>query len=262
MDTVGRPVALVTGASRGIGAATALALAEHGNDVVITYRNKAARANEVASEVTRRGVRALMGIDTDDETDAICQHGHGYSFQRTSCRCRSGRNREAGLNAAGGLERDLVAADPDYPMRINRDAQLTLVDGALALMPEGGTVIYVTSHWAHLHGQVDYMPGYAPVASTKHAGEQSLRARQQELAERGIRLLVVTGDLIEGTIMAKMMERRAPGLSEERRQESQSGQLPSVTEMGEAIASAAMDTTLPGGYTVVVGGALDTFKRR
>ena len=59
MDTVGRPVALVTGASRGIGAATALALAEHGYDVVITYRNKAARANEVASEITRRGVRAL-----------------------------------------------------------------------------------------------------------------------------------------------------------------------------------------------------------
>ena len=62
--------------------------------------------------------------------------------------------------------------------------------------------------------------------------------------------------------MAKMMERLAPGLSAERRQESRSGQLPSVTEMGQAIANAAMDTTLPGGYTVVVGGALDTFERK
>src|SRR6266567_3639453 len=70
MDTVGRPVALVTGASRGIGAATALALAEHGNDVVITYRNKAARANEVASEITRRGVRALaVGCDITQSED-------------------------------------------------------------------------------------------------------------------------------------------------------------------------------------------------
>src|SRR6266568_2295614 len=223
MDTVGRPVALVTGASRGIGAATALALAEHGYDVVITYRNKAARANEVASEITRRGVSALaVGCDITQSEDVDRLFATLAEW--------SGHLNLLVLNAAGGLERD--------------------------------TVIYVTSHWAHLHGQVDYMPGYAPVASTKHAGEQALRARQQELAERGIRLLVVTGDLIEGTIMAKMMERRAPGLGEERRQESQSGQLPSVTEMGEAIASAAMDTTLPGGYTVVVGGALDTFKRR
>ncbi len=255
MDTVGRPVALVTGASRGIGAATALALAEHGNDVVITYRNKAARANEVASEITRRGVSALaVGCDITQSEDVDRLFATLAEW--------SGHLNLLVLNAAGGLERDLVADDPQYPMRINRDAQLALLDGALPLLLEGSTVIYVTSHWAHLHGQVDYMPGYAPVASTKHAGEQALRARQQELAERGIRLLVVTGDLIEGTIMAKMMERRAPGLSEERRQESQSGQLPSVTEMGEAIASAAMDTTLPGGYTVVVGGALDTFKRR
>ncbi len=255
METVGRPVALVTGASRGIGAATALALAEHGYDVVITYRNKAARANEVASEITRRGVSALaVGCDITQSEDVDRLFATLGEW--------SGRLNLLVLNAAGGLERDLVAADPHYPMRINRDAQLALLDGALPLMLEGSTVIYVTSHWAHLHGQVDYMPAYAPVASTKHAGEQALRARQQDLAKRDIRLLVVTGDLIEGTIMAKMMERRAPGLGEERRQESRSGQLPSVTEMGEAIANAAMDTTMPGGSTVVVGGALDTFKRR
>jgi NAD(P)-dependent dehydrogenase (short-subunit alcohol dehydrogenase family) len=255
METVGRPVALVTGASRGIGAATALALAEHGYDVAITYRNKAARANEIAAEITRHGVRALaVGCDITQPEDV--------NRLFATIRQWSEHLNLLVLNAAGGLERDLVAADPDYPMRINRDAQLAVLDGALPLMLEGGTVIYVTSHWAHLHGQVNYMPAYAPVASTKHAGEQALRARQPDLAPRGIRLLVVTGDLIEGTIMAKMMERLAPGLSQERRQENQTGQLPSVTEMGEAIANAAMDTTLPGGYTVVVGGALDTFERR
>lgn len=255
METVRRPVALVTGASRGIGAATALALADHGYDVAITYRNKAARANEVVSEITRRDARALaVGCDITQSEDVDRLFATLGEW--------SGRLNLLVLNAAGGLERDLVAADPDYPMRINRDAQITLLDGALPLMPEGGTVIYVTSHWAHLHGQVNYIAAYAPVASTKHAGEQALRARQQELADRGIRLLVVTGDLIEGTIMAKMMERLAPGLSEERRQGSRNGRLPSVTEMGEAIAHASMDTALPAGYTVVVGAALDTFKRR
>src|SRR5947209_2771555 len=256
MEAVRRPVALVTGGSRGIGASTVLALAEHGYDVVITYRNKAARASKIAAEAMQHGVQALcVGCDITQASDIEQLLGELRNWK--------GRLDLLVLNAAGGLERELVAADPNYPMRINCDAQVALVDAVMLLMPAGSTVIFVTSHWAHLHGQVEGIPdGYMPVAATKHAGEQALRARQPALAERGIRLLVVTGDLIEGTIMAKMMERRAPGLGEERRQESQSGKLPSVTEMGEAIATAAMDTTLPGGYTVVVGGALDTFKRR
>ena len=59
MEGTRQPVALVTGGSRGIGAATALALADRGYDVAITYRIKAARAQGVADELTRRGARAL-----------------------------------------------------------------------------------------------------------------------------------------------------------------------------------------------------------
>ena len=247
------PVALVTGASRGIGAATALALADRGYDVIITYRNKPVRANEVAAGGTQKGVRALSlqcDITQSSDLDALF----------AAIKAWGGCLDLLVLNAAGGLERDLVAADPSYPMRINRDAQLALVDGALPLMSKGGTVIFVTSHWAHMHGKVNYIPAYTPVASTKHAGEQALRARQQELAQRDIRLLIVTGDLVEGTIMAKVMERMNPGLTQER--EEHGGKLPTVTETGIAIAKAATDTTLPSGYTVVVGGALDTLPHR
>lgn len=253
MELVRHPVALITGGSRGIGAATALTLSTHGYDVAITYRNKAARANEVAAEMKRRGVRALA---------VCCDITQQVDIDRLFATLRdwSGRLDLLVLNAAGGLERDLIAADPSYPLRINRDAQLTLLDGALPLMSKGGVVVFVTSHWAHLHGQVNYVPAYTPVAETKHSGEQALRARQQELADQGIRLLVITGDLIEGTIMAKLMERIAPGLTEERRQRG--GPLPTVTEMSQAIVRAAMDTTLPSGHTVVVGGGLDTFDRR
>jgi NAD(P)-dependent dehydrogenase (short-subunit alcohol dehydrogenase family) len=253
METASKPVALVTGGSRGIGAATAFALADHGYDIAITYRNKAARADEVAAEIKQRGGGSLVvGCDITKPQD----------IERLSSALKAWRSRLnlLVLNAAGGLERDLVAADPDYPMRINRDAQLALLDMALPIMHEGGTVIFVTSHWSHLHGQVEYIPIYAPVASTKHAGEQALRARQQELAEHNIRLLVVTGDMVEGTIMAKLIERFVPGVSEERRQKGI--QLPSVTEMGQAIADAAVDATLPSGHTVVVGGSLETFERK
>jgi NAD(P)-dependent dehydrogenase (short-subunit alcohol dehydrogenase family) len=243
-----RPVALITGGSRGIGAATASALAKRDYDVVITYRNKATRASEVVAELAQYNVRALaVGCDITQQADldrlfATLKNWSGYLDLLI-------------LNAAGGLERDLVTADPLYPMRINRDAQLALVDGALALMLQGGVVAYITSHWAHLHGKVAHPPSYAPVAETKYAGEQSLRARQEELAAHGIRLIVVTGDLVEDTVMARLLERTVPGLSEERRDKI--GQLPTTTDMGEAIAVAAADPTLPSGHTVVVGGALD-----
>ena len=154
------------------------------------------------------------------------------------------------------MERDLVAADPQYPMRINRDAQLALVDGALPLMVEGGVIAYITSHGAHLYGKIAHPPAYAPIAETKYAGEQALRARQGELAAHCVRLIVVTGDLVEDTIMAKLLERTVPGLFEERRDKI--GQLPTTTVMGEAIAVAVTDPALPSGHTVIVGGSLDT----
>ena len=245
----GRPVALVTGGSRGVGAATAQALAGRGYDVALTYRDKAKRAAEVAAAATRRAAQALP-VQCD-----ITQPADVDRLFATVNRWR-GRLDLLVLNASGGLERDLVAADPQYPMRINRDAQVALLDGALPLMPAGAVVVFVTSHWAHLYGRVEQLPAYTPVAASKHAGEQALRGRQPDLARRGIRLLVVTGDLVEGTITPRLLERAAPGLAGRRR--SEAGALPTAAEMGEAIALAATDHTLPSGHTIVVGGALES----
>jgi NAD(P)-dependent dehydrogenase (short-subunit alcohol dehydrogenase family) len=245
-------VALVTGGSRGIGAATALALAVRGIDVAITYRNKAARAEEVAREIIRHNQRALwIGCDitrAEDRERLFAQLGAWRDHLDVLV-----------LNASGGLERDLVAADHAYPMRINRDAQLAVVERALPHMPAGASIIFITSHWAHLYGQVEQLATYEPVAASKYAGEQALRRHQEMLAAAGIRLLVITGDLIEGTITPRLLERASPGLAGQRR--SALGRLPTADEMGEAIASAATDPALPSGETIVVGGALDSFLR-
>lgn len=244
-----RPVALVTGGSRGIGAATALALADAGYDVIITYRNKAARAEEVAAALRERGAAALaIGADITVPADLV----------RLFAAVQQWHDRLDALilNASGGLERDLVAADPQYPMRINHDAQVALLEGALPLLTVGGVIVFVTSHWAHRYGQVQQLPAYEPVAISKYAGEQALRARQAELAARGLRLAVVTGDLIEGTITPRLLERTARGYLAERR--ALDGPLPTTEDMGRAIAASVLDNTLKNGETVVVGRALES----
>ncbi len=252
MNTSRHPVALVTGGSRGIGAAAALALAKRGYAVAITYRNKVARANDVAGEIARQGVRSLS-----IQCDITLQEDRVRLFEAFTT--WSDRLDVLVLNASGGLERDMLTTDPEYPMRINHDAQVSLVEAAQPLMPAGSSIIFVTSHWAHLHGQIVEIPVYGPVAASKHAGEQALRARQDELASRGIRLIVVTGDLVEGTITPKLMDRAMPGLVAYRR--NMVGQLPTAADMGEAIAAAAADNTQASGSTVVVGGALESLPR-
>ena len=242
-------VALITGGSRGIGAETALALADHGYDIAFTYRNKAARAQDVVALMTQHNVRGLaLGCDMTHESEVASL------FQ--SLKEWTDHLDVVILNASGGLERDLVTADPKYPMHLNRDAQLQFIDAALPLLPRGGVIVFVTSHWAHLYGQMEQLPVYEPIAESKHAGEQALRARQDEFAGRGVRLVVVTGDLIEGTITPKLLERTAPGLLDQRR--TTRGTLPTAAEMGKEIALAAMKTDLPSGSTVVVGAALQS----
>lgn len=246
------PVALITGGSRGIGAATALALAARGYDVAITYRNKAARAEEVAAAVAALGREALTVAA--DMTD---QEANEALFRRV--REWRGRLDLLVLNASGGLERDLVAADPSYPLRLNRDAQLTTLAAALPLLAaSGGTVAFVTSHWAHRYGQIKQLPAYEPVAMSKHAGEVALRERQGGLAARGVRLLVITGDLVEGTITPKLLARAADRLKQPT---GAPDRLPTTAEMGEAIAVAATDPGLPTGHTIIVGRALDELPR-
>lgn len=244
-----RFVALVTGGSRGIGAETALALAEHGYDVVLTYRNKAARAQEVVAAITRQGKEALALCCDITQADEVARLFQQVSLWRAHLDILV-------LNASGGMERDLVAADPDYPMHINRDAQLALVKAALPLLRPGGVIVFVTSHWAHLYGKMQQLPAYEPVAESKYAGEQALRALQPDFDAHGVRLLVVTGDLVEGTITPRLLERSAPGLIERRR--TTQGALPTARDMGREIAQAALNPALASGATIVMGASLES----
>jgi hypothetical protein len=126
---------------------------------------------------------------------------------------------------------------------LNRDAQLSVLDAALPIIPPGGRVVFVTSHQAHFIRDVPTIPEYEPVAVSKRAGEDALRARIPQLDERGIGFVVVSGDMIEGTITATLLERANPGAISARREGA--GRLYNVSEFAAEVARAAVDPIPP-----------------
>lgn len=240
LDLSGK-VALVTGASRGVGAAVAQLLAERGADIVINYRSKASRAEEIATSIRAMGRQTVLvqaDITNENEVSEMMQSIATHFAQLDLLV----------LNASGGLEKDKSA---DYAMELNLTAQERLVDRALPLMRSGGRIVFVTSHLAHFYGRKPVYELYEPVAASKYAGEQALRDRIAQLRDSGISLAVVSGDLIEGTITPKLMERSNRGFINERRE--QAGSLPSVADFAIAIADTCVNSSLKSGATVFVG---------
>ncbi len=234
-------VSLVTGASRGIGAATARKLAQMGSDVVLNYRNKIARAETVAQEVAELGriafpVQADLTIETevDQMMSAIRE-----KFNRLDILI---------LNASGGLEKGKAE---DYAMALNRTAQLNTARLAVPMMSAGGRIVFVTSHWAHFYGEKHVISEYEVVARSKHAGELALRQYATGLDALGISFVVVSGDAIEGTITPRLLNRMNPGLKETRSHEAK--RLPTIDEFAEVIAQAAADSSFLTGQTLYVG---------
>jgi NAD(P)-dependent dehydrogenase (short-subunit alcohol dehydrogenase family) len=233
-------VALVTGSSRGIGADTVRYFAQAGADVVINYRNKAPRAEKLANEVRELGVKALVvGADlTDTSTvqamfEAVQEEFGGLDILV--------------LNASGGMESGM---EEDYALKLNRDAQVGALQAALPLLREGSRVVFVTSHQAHFIRTTPTMPEYEPVALSKRAGEDALRELIPSLEEKGIGFTVVSGDMIEGTITATLLERANPGAIAQRRESA--GKLYNVSEFAAEVARAAVDP-VPADNTRLVG---------
>jgi NAD(P)-dependent dehydrogenase (short-subunit alcohol dehydrogenase family) len=233
-------VALITGASRGVGAATALLLAERGHDIVVNFHSKRARAELVAGEVHARGRCALLA-------QADLTNGTAVDAMIASIAREFGRLDVLILNASGGLEK---GKPPQYAMQLNFTAQVRLVDASLPLMARGGRIVFVTSHMAHFYGKQAVAGPYEPVAASKHAGEHALRERHRDFENLGIKLTVVSGDMIEGTITPRLLERMDRGTTQARR--DQVGSLPTVAEFARAIADAATAVT-SSGNTIFVG---------
>ncbi|AWB86336.1 SDR family oxidoreductase [Mycetocola zhujimingii] len=235
---------LVTGSSRGIGADTVRYFAEAGARVVINYRNKEARAVKLADLIRAAGGTAItVGADLTDPASV--------SAMMETVRTELGSLDVLVLNASGGMESGMAE---DYAMQLNRDAQLNVLEAALPLLSEGSRVVFVTSHQAHFIRTTPTMPEYIPVALSKRAGEDALREKLPELSARGIGFVVVSGDMIEGTITATLLERANPGAISSRKDSA--GKLYNVGEFAAEVALAAVQP-IPGDNTRYVGDTSD-----
>ncbi len=232
--------ALITGSSRGIGAKTAEYLADAGASVVINYRNKEARAQKLVESIEASGGTAIaVGADLTDPV--------GVARMMGSIKERWGGLDLLILNASGGMEPDM---GEDYAMKLNRDAQVGLLMSALPLMERGARVVFVTSHQAHFIREVETMPEYVPVALSKRAGEDALRGMNDQMKSLGIDFVVVSGDMIEGTVTATLLNRANPGVIDQRKE--QVGKLYNVDEFAAEVALAAVED-IPDDHTRLVG---------
>jgi len=232
--------AVVTGSSRGIGADTARHLAAAGARVAINYRNKEARALKLVAEIEAAGGSAFAaGADLTD--------GESVAAFVDRVRAELGGVDILVLNASGGME---AGMGEDYAMRLNRDAQVSFLQAMRPLLSSGSRVVFVTSHQAHFIRTTPTMPEYEAVALSKRAGEDALRELAPALEAEGIEFVVVSGDMIEGTITATLLERARPGAIESRRESA--GRLYNVEEFAAEVALAAVEP-IPEDRTRYVG---------
>ncbi|MEM7665955.1 MAG: SDR family oxidoreductase [Pseudomonadota bacterium] len=184
--------ALITGASRGLGRAMALALSANGWNVIGTYRSRAAEAETVAQEVSERGGRAIMLPFDAEETDP----GEFIAKVREALSDIGSETIDALVNNAGAAHYAPIAdtdlADLDAMYRLHVRAPLALTQAALPLLTDGGRVLLLSTGLARFA-----LPGYGAYAAMKGAVEVMARYAAKELGERGIRVNTIAPGAIE-----------------------------------------------------------------
>jgi 3-oxoacyl-[acyl-carrier protein] reductase len=177
-------VALVTGGSRGIGAASARALADEGADVAISYVASADKAEAVVKELKAKGVQA-KAFKADQASSAEVDQlvrDVAKEFGRLDILVNN-----AGVVAAGPVDgaNDLEAFDRQKA--INFDGVVTAIRSASRLMGEGGRIVTIGSGIAT---RASFL-GLADYAASKAAIVGYSKGASRDLGPRGITVNVL-----------------------------------------------------------------------
>jgi NAD(P)-dependent dehydrogenase (short-subunit alcohol dehydrogenase family) len=187
MSALAGKTAVVTGSSRGVGAATAKLLAAEGANVVINYRQKAPRANTVVAEIEAAGGEALaVSMDVSDEASVIA----GYDAAEARFGLVDTVIANAGVNADGPAT-DLTIEDYDQIQAVNnRGVFLTAREGGRRLLASGrsdrGRVVILASM-----GGLHALTGLVAYCASKAAAVMLGRSLANEWSRARISVNVV-----------------------------------------------------------------------
>ncbi|WP_109477044.1 3-oxoacyl-ACP reductase family protein [Paraburkholderia sp. C35] len=181
--------ALVTGASRGIGAAIALKLAREGADVVITYEKSADKANELVQELTATGRNAkAIQADSSKLDDVKRSVAEAKAFL-------GGLDilvNNAGIIRVAPLE-SMSQEDIDAQLGVNIRGPIAASQAAIPHLGKGGRIITIGSFFANNV----YWPGLTVYSMTKSALISFTKGLSRELGDRGITVNLVQPGAID-----------------------------------------------------------------
>jgi len=170
--------AVVTGASRGIGAAIAMRLAKEGADVAITYSSSPERAQQVVTDIGEAGGKAIA-IKADGADQAAVRAGVQQAAKEFG-------KLDILVNNAGvlslGLITEISATDFEKALSVNVRSVFTAVQEALQHMPDGGRIITIGS----VNSERMPFKGGSVYALTKGAVASFTKGLARDLGERKI----------------------------------------------------------------------------
>lgn len=175
--------ALVTGGSRGIGAAIALALAENGADVAFTYQHSVEKAEAVARSIGRTGHRAVAIQADSADPEAISRSVNEVVSEL------GGLDILVNSAAIGhaGMIADLDVHDYQAVMDINVRAPVLFAKAVIPHLSAGGSIISIGSAL----GERVPFPGITLYAMSKAALTSFTRGLSRELGPTGITVNLV-----------------------------------------------------------------------
>src|SRR5437868_616936 len=180
MPSLNGKTALVTGASRGMGRASALALAAAGAQVLVHYGRGAKEAEGVVAEIRKGGGRAdaiAMDLAAPDGASKLARQARIIIGDRLDILVAN-----AGVLKAATIEETTVE-DFDRLFAVNVRAPFFLVQQLLPIMSKGSSIVFLSSLVAR--AVVGATPAYA---STKGAVDTLVKHFASMLGERGIRV--------------------------------------------------------------------------
>jgi NAD(P)-dependent dehydrogenase (short-subunit alcohol dehydrogenase family) len=188
MTNLSGKTALVTGASRGIGRASALALAKAGAQVVVHYGSGAKEAEAVVAEITKAGGRAdavAADLSTPDGAHKLAKQVRAVVGDRLDILVAN-----AGTSKSATIEETTVE-DFDRLFAVNVRAPFFLVQQLLPILVDGSSIVLLSSLSAH--AAVGTLSAYA---ATKGAIDTLVKHFAAALGDRGIRVNAVAPGVV------------------------------------------------------------------